>query len=263
LTGGPEGGQARSRRPSLDAQRSTTSVCAGLCCPSVCRVTPPRLSGAFQGPASRGWLLSCLTVRYLGPWLAIRDSRHGFARFVPRRCPEPVGHLQGIKNAMPGPPRALVPSVVQGIVVPIAQGHGELVRHLETECAGLCEANMMGLSRPAAADQAGLFRHEGEVTLIAHALFLGESQLTRRLRGLAGRTSSASPVRSVRGSLRKIIRRGFSMRASASLRPSLLRSLRVLISSLRSEPIICIGLSSPGSARSNAAKLLSLASQKT
>ena len=97
-----------------------------------------------------------------------------------------MGHLQGINNAVAGPPRALVPGVVQGIVVPIAQRHGELVRHLETERARLREANMMGLGRPATADQARFIGDEGEVGLVAHALFLGEGQLTRHLRG-AGR----------------------------------------------------------------------------
>ncbi len=72
--------------------------------------------------------------------------------------------------------------------MPIAQGHGELVRHLETERARLCEANMMGLGRPATAYQARLVRDEGEVSLVAHALFLGKSELTRRLRG-AGRSN--------------------------------------------------------------------------
>ena len=55
--------------------------------------------------------------------------------------------------------------------MPIAQGHGELIRHLEAERARLSEANMMRLSRPAAADKAGLVRDEGEVGLIADTLF--------------------------------------------------------------------------------------------
>ena len=62
--------------------------------------------------------------------------------------------------------------------MPIAQGHGELVRHLEAQGARLSEANVMRLSRAAAADEAGLAGNEGKVGLIADALFLREGQLT-------------------------------------------------------------------------------------
>ena len=38
---------------------------------------------------------------------------------------------------MAGPPGALIARLMQGIVVPVAQRHGELIRHLEPKCARL------------------------------------------------------------------------------------------------------------------------------
>ena len=64
---------------------------------------------------------------------------------------------------------------MQGIVVPIAQGHGELIRYLEAQRARLSEANVVRLRGPAAADEAGLTCNEGEVRLVADALLFRES----------------------------------------------------------------------------------------
>ena len=44
-----------------------------------------------------------------------------------RRGPQTVGEHERIKHAMPGPPGAFIPRLVQGIVVSVAQGYGELV----------------------------------------------------------------------------------------------------------------------------------------
>ena len=44
---------------------------------------------------------------------------------------------------MAGPPSALIPCLVQRIVVAVAQRHGELVRHLEAERPLLREAKML------------------------------------------------------------------------------------------------------------------------
>ena len=71
-------------------------------------------------------------------------------------------------------------------MMPIAQRYGELIRYLEAERARLSEADVVRLSRSATAHQARFVRYEGEVSLVAHALFLGEGELTGRLRG-AGR----------------------------------------------------------------------------
>ena len=176
-----------------------------------------------------------------------------------------MSHLQRIKNAVASPPRALISRVMQGIVVAVTQGNGELVRHLETERARLREANMMGLSRPATAYQAGLFGDEGKVSLIAHPLFLRKGQLTRRLRGagrknvpcFAGAFAAGFPAENH-------LTRPLDAIASASrASPVRSRSARALIRSLRADPITCSGLSSPRcSARSNVAKLSRLASQK-
>ena len=85
---------------------------------------------------------------------------------------------------MAGPPFALIPCLVQRIVVAIAQGHGELVRHLETERPLLGEANMVRLGGPAGAHEAGLAGNEDEMRLVANALVLGNEQLTRFARAL-------------------------------------------------------------------------------
>ena len=75
---------------------------------------------------------------------------------------------------MAGPPRALISRLVQRIVVAIAQRHGELVRHLETERPLLRETNMVRLRGAAAAHEARLAGNEGEVRLIADALVFGD-----------------------------------------------------------------------------------------
>ena len=59
--------------------------------------------------------------------------------------------------------------------MPIAQGHGELIRHFEAQGARLSEAKVVRLRGPAAADKAGLAGNEGEVRLIADALLFRES----------------------------------------------------------------------------------------
>ena len=68
---------------------------------------------------------------------------------------------------------------MQRIVVPVAQRHGELVRHLETESPLLRETNMVRLRGAAAAQDAGLPGDEGEMRLITNALVLGNEQLPR------------------------------------------------------------------------------------
>ena len=61
--------------------------------------------------------------------------------------------------------------MVQGIVVPVAQGHGELIRYFEAQTSRLGEANVMRLRGPAAANEAGLACNEGEVRLVGALMF--------------------------------------------------------------------------------------------
>ena len=57
-----------------------------------------------------------------------------------------------------------------------AQRHDELIADLAAEGAALREAQMMGICRPAAANQARLFGHELDVFLVAKAARLGMGQ---------------------------------------------------------------------------------------
>ena len=101
---------------------------------------------------------------------------------------------------MAGPPGALVARLVQGIVMAVAQRHGELIRHLEPQGTRLCEANVMRLGGATAAHQARLVGNEGEVSSIADALIFWDEKFAGirggRLgvlgrRGLRGRGEAA------------------------------------------------------------------------
>lgn len=83
---------------------------------------------------------------------------------------------------MPRPPCSLITCVMQRVMMPIAQRNGELVGNLEPQRARLGKANVMCLGRSAAAYEARFISDEGKVSLIAEALLLWKSQLTRRLR---------------------------------------------------------------------------------
>ena len=75
---------------------------------------------------------------------------------------------------MAGPPGAFIARLVQGIVVPVAQRHGELIGHLEPQSASLGEANVVRLRGAAPTHKAGLVGNEGEVRPIADALVFGK-----------------------------------------------------------------------------------------
>ena len=74
---------------------------------------------------------------------------------------------------MAGPPGALIAGLVQGIVVPVAQRHGELIRHLEPEGTRLREANVVRLRGATPTHEARLVGNEGEVRLITNAGVFG------------------------------------------------------------------------------------------
>ncbi len=62
-------------------------------------------------------------------------------------------------------------------MVAAAQRHGELIAHFSPKRAVLREAQMMGIGRPAAADQARMFNHVLDVVFIAKAARFGMDQL--------------------------------------------------------------------------------------
>ena len=109
-----------------------------------------------------------------------------FDTALTRGRPQPVSDLQRLDNSVAGPPGPLITGLMQRIVVPVAQRHGELVRHLETERPLLGEANMVRLRGPAAAHEAGLAGNEGEMVFIANAFVLGDEQLPRRWWAVSG-----------------------------------------------------------------------------
>ena len=61
-------------------------------------------------------------------------------------------------------------------VMAAAQRHDELVADLAPDCAVLREAQMMGISRPAPADQT-LFGHEPHMISVTNAAWLGIGQM--------------------------------------------------------------------------------------
>ena len=77
---------------------------------------------------------------------------------------------------MARPPCPLITRLMQRIVVDVAQGDGEFVRHLKAQGAWLREANVMRLGGAAAADETWLAADKGDMRLIAHAHLFGDEQ---------------------------------------------------------------------------------------
>ena len=80
-------------------------------------------------------------------------------------------------NAGLFPPCGFIATAMDLAMMASAQRHGELIAHLAAERAMLREAQMMGVCRPAAANQARLFGHEPDVLLVTKAARLGMGQL--------------------------------------------------------------------------------------
>ena len=72
-----------------------------------------------------------------------------------RLFPEPLGDGEG-DDPHVVPPGAFIAVAVQLAVMISAERHGELIADLDTECFRLGEANVMGLSQDAVADDAWL-----------------------------------------------------------------------------------------------------------
>ena len=78
-------------------------------------------------------------------------------------------------NIEPAPPRDLVPRAMKLAVVDPADRDDELVAYPTSECARLCEGEVMGVRGHAAAHKAGLSQHESSMVFIAQANWLAQS----------------------------------------------------------------------------------------
>ena len=158
---------------------------------------------------------------------------------------------------MARPPGTLIARLVQGIVMPVAQRHGELIRHLEPECARLGEANVMRVCRPPPADEAWLVGDEGEVRLIADARVFGDEQLTRH-RGLDAGCGCSDAAGSGDEARSRV-----SPASEVERPPVSLASVKTCSRAFNAAPMTRAG-SSPltNPARETAARLSRLASQK-
>ena len=93
-------------------------------------------------------------------------------RFQPQRAGG-----EGRINFTSLPPRRLIGAAVGLTMMSSAQRYGELVTDFAAERPALGEAKMMGIGRPATADQARLLRHISDVVSIADPARLRKSQL--------------------------------------------------------------------------------------
>ena len=74
------------------------------------------------------------------------------------------------------PPGAFVADVVELAVMGAAEGDGELVANLAAERLGLGEADVMGVGRDRAAENAGLRCDVAEMVLVAEAAGFAEGE---------------------------------------------------------------------------------------
>ena len=70
---------------------------------------------------------------------------------------------------MARPPGPFISRFVKRIMVPIAEWHGVLIRHLEAHGPGLRKFQVVGLGGATSADETGLARHESQMIAIADA----------------------------------------------------------------------------------------------
>ena len=89
--------------------------------------------------------------------------------------PKSFGDLQGIDLQI-FPKSGFVPGLMNLAVVSAAERDGELVADLATERLRLAKAEVMRVSRLAAADQAGLGGNKSQMSLVAKAFWLSEGE---------------------------------------------------------------------------------------
>jgi hypothetical protein len=85
-------------------------------------------------------------------------------RLQPKRAGADTGIYAGFL-----PPCGFIATAMGLAMMAPAQRHRELIADLAPKGAVLCEAQMMGICRPAAANQTRLFRHEFDVLPVAKA----------------------------------------------------------------------------------------------
>src|SRR4029077_4035686 len=66
------------------------------------------------------------------------------------------------------PPSGFVATAVHLVMVPAAEWNGEFIADLAAECSTLRKAKVVGVRRPAAANQAVLLGHESDVISVTH-----------------------------------------------------------------------------------------------
>src|SRR5262245_59107303 len=85
-----------------------------------------------------------------------------------RRLPEPAGNLDRVSAGLP-PPRALVAGAMHRTMMPATERDGELIADLAAERARLCESEVVGIRRLAAAQEAFLLGDVAKVLPVAIA----------------------------------------------------------------------------------------------
>ena len=80
-------------------------------------------------------------------------------------------------NASLFPPCGFITTAMGLAMMAAAQRHGKFIADLSTESALLHEAQMMGICRPAPANQTRLFGHEPHVIPVTNASRLGMGQI--------------------------------------------------------------------------------------
>ena len=83
---------------------------------------------------------------------------------------------------MSGPPGPFVTRAMDVVMVRVANWDRKFVGDLERHATGLREAQMMGLSGPASADQTGLTGDERQVVAIADPFVFRDQIRFRRIR---------------------------------------------------------------------------------
>jgi hypothetical protein len=85
-----------------------------------------------------------------------------------RLNPELAGDTEGV-DACRSPPTGFIASAMQFAMMATAERYGEFVADLEAETSGLRKAQMVGIARLPATDQARLSGDKPEVGLVAVA----------------------------------------------------------------------------------------------
>ncbi len=92
-----------------------------------------------------------------------------------RLKPQGPGSGERIDSGL-APPLSFITMAMELTMMPAAQRHGELIADLAPERPALRKAQVMGIARPAAADEARLLGNIADMLAIAHPARLRERQ---------------------------------------------------------------------------------------